>query len=73
MSGGQRIDDHKFWAGSRSKESVLPLGSKMKQESSVGGAGSVAMYEDTDSAIKSLQEKGEKKVKSHGLKDGYRN
>jgi hypothetical protein len=72
-SGGQRIDDHSSWMGSGSKESPLPMQSKFKQEYSAEGAGSVGMYEDTTEAIKSQQEKGESKAKSHPLKPTYRN
>lgn len=69
---GKRIDDHAFWAGSKSKESPMPMNSRMKQESSAEGAGSVMKYEDTTEAIKSTQEMGERKAKSHPLKAGYR-
>lgn len=71
--GGQKINDHSFWAGGRSKESVFPMGSKMKQESSAEGAGSLGMYEDTTEAIRSAQVMGEKKAKGNPLKTGYRN
>jgi len=69
---GRRIDDHSFWAGGRSKESVLPMQSRMKQESSAEGAGAVGKYEDTTEAIREVQVMGEKKVKSHPMKPGYR-
>lgn len=72
-SGGQRIDDHSFWAGKRGKDSVFPDGPhKTKEEHSADSAGSVMKYEDTTEAIRSVQEKGEKKAKSHPMKDGYR-
>lgn len=70
--GGQRIDDHKFWAGSRSKESPLPMQSKMKQESSAEGAGTLHDYEDTTSAIKAVQENSERHIRKHAQKAGYR-
>jgi flagellar hook assembly protein FlgD len=73
-SGGQRIDDHSFWAGKGSKGSVFPDGPhKTKDESSAEGSGSVLKYEDTTEAIKSTQVEGVKKVKSHPMKQpGYR-
>lgn len=74
-SGGQRIDDHSFWAGSKGKDSVFPDGPhKCKDESSAEGAGSVMKYEDTTEAIKMSQEAGAKKIKSHPMKQpNYRN
>ena len=65
-SGGQRIDDHSFWAGAKGKDSVFPDGPhKTKNESSAEGAGSVMKYEDTTEAIKMAQVAGEKKAKAH--------
>lgn len=73
-SGGQRMDDHSFWGGARSKASVFPDGPhKTKEETSAEGAGSVMKYEDTTEAIRSVQEKAKAKVKARPLKDGYRN
>jgi len=72
-SGGQRIDDHSFWAGSKSKDSVFPKGAHTKDESSAEGAASVMRYEDTTEAIKMQQTQGSAKVKAHPLKFGYRN
>jgi hypothetical protein len=73
-SGGQRIDDHSFWAGKKEKDSVFPDGPhKTKDESSAEGAGSVAKYEDTTEMIKSQQEMGKKKIQGHPMKPGYRN
>lgn len=72
-SGGRRIDDHSSWAGSSSKESPLPMGSKMKQYSSAEGAGSEMDYEDTTEKVKSQQEMGVGKVKSHPMKPLHRN
>lgn len=71
-SGGQRIDDHRFWAGGRSKGSVFPEGAKTKDESSADSAGEVMRYEDTTEAIRDVQEAGERKVKKHPMKPGYR-
>ena len=75
MSGGQRIDDHSFWAGSASKGSVFPDGPhKTKDESSAEGSGSVMKYEDTTQAIKASQVESVKQVKSKPMKQpGYRN
>jgi hypothetical protein len=72
MSGGKRIDDHKFFAGGPSKESPMPMKSMMKQEHSASDAGHEAYYEDTTEAIKSCQDKGASKAKSQKMKDGYR-
>lgn len=75
MSGGQRIDDHSFWAGSKGVNSVFPDGPhKTKNESSAEGAGSLMKYEDTTQAIKATQVEGVKKAKSMPMKQpGYRN
>lgn len=72
-SGGQRIDDHSFWAGKKGKDSVFPDGPyKTKDESSAEGAGSVMRYEDTTEEIKRTQEVGIGKAKAHPMKPGYR-
>lgn len=74
MSGGQRIDDHSFWAGKASKDSRFPDGPhKTKDESSAEVAGSVMKYEDTTEAIREQQTKGSKKIKERPLKTSYRN
>ena len=74
VSGGQRIDDHSFWAGGKSKGSVFPEGAKTKMESSAEGAGSMNKYEDTTERIKSAQEEGVRKAKGHqGKLPQYRN
>jgi len=72
-SGGQRIDDHSFWAGGKSKNSVLSEGVKHKGESSAEGAGSLMKYEDSTEAIKSQQNMGKAKIKGHPMKSEYRN
>lgn len=74
-SGGQRIDDHSFWAGAKSKDSVFPDGPhKCKDYSSAEGAGELMHYEDTTEAIKASQVHAEKKVKAHKMKEpNYRN
>lgn len=75
VSGGQRIDDHSFWAGAKGKSSVFPDGPhKTKDESSAEGAGSVPKYIDTTEAIKKAQVDAVGKVKSHqGKLPEYRN
>lgn len=72
-SGGQRIDDHSFWAGKAEKGQVYPKGVHTKQEHSAGGAGSLGEYEDTTEEIKMAQEKGQRKVNSHAPKAHYKN
>lgn len=71
--GGQRIDDHKFWAGGASKGSVFPEGAKTKQEMSAGSAGELNHYEDTTEEIRSMQEGNMRKAKALPQKTGYRN
>ena len=73
MSGGQRIDNHSFWAGGRSKGSVFPEGAKVQNHPDDGHDGHLSYYEDTDSAIRSQQEMNKKKAKSDNMKPGYRN
>ncbi len=74
MSGGQRIDDHSFWAGGPGKNSILPDGPyKSKVETSAEGAGSLSTYEDTTEAIRGNQEKAKSKIKGYPTKPGYRN
>lgn len=73
MAGGQKINDHSNWIGGKSKESPLPMNSKMKQFTSAEGAGAENEYEDTTESIKKQQEMGNSKIKSHPMKSGYRN
>lgn len=73
-SGGQKINDHGFWAGSGNKESPFPKGVHTKSESSAEGAGSLMKYEDTTEAIKAGQVHAIGKIKSHPMKQpDYRN
>jgi len=73
-AGGQKIDDHTFWAGGPSNGSVFPMGAKTKMESSAVGAGSAMKYEDTTESIKGMQEEGVRKAKAHqGKLPEYRN
>ncbi len=72
--GGQKINDHSFWAGAKGKHSPFPDGPhKCKDESSAEGFGALAHYEDTTETIKSQQEMAKKKVHAHPTKAGYRN
>jgi hypothetical protein len=74
-SGGQRIDDHSFWAGKPGKDTVFPDGPhKTKEEKSANGAGEVMTYEDTTEQIKRGQDAAEKKIRAHKMKEpNYRN
>jgi hypothetical protein len=72
--GGQKIDDHSFWAGAKGKASVFPDGPhKSKEYSSAEGDGGVGKYEDTTEAIKEMQVRGVAKARAHPEKQGYRN
>jgi hypothetical protein len=71
-SGGMRIDNHANWTGSAPKGSVFAPNAKMKSISDVDGAGSEMKYEDTQEAIRAVQEKGVSQAKKHPMKPGYR-
>ncbi len=65
-SGGQKIDDHSFWAGGKGSASVFPDGPhKVKMESSAEGAGEVMNYQDKTEKIKKSQVDSVKQVKSN--------
>ena len=71
--GGQRIDDHSFWAGKAGKGMVLPDGGgKVKEIMDDGHAGHLDRYEDNQEAIKAQQELNMKKAKSLPMKPNYR-
>lgn len=70
---GQKINDHKFFAGGKSEGSVFPKGVHHKMEKTAEGAGAEHKYEDTSEAIREAQEMAAKKAKSHETKHGYRN
>lgn len=70
---GQRIDDHSFWAGGRSKASIFPEGAKSKSISDEEGAGPIMRYEDTEEAIGKQQSDTSRGLKKHPMKPGYRN
>lgn len=69
---GRRINDHSSWIGARGKEYPLPMGDKMKSESSAEGAGAMMNYPDTTEDIKRDQLAGVAKIKSKPMKPGYR-
>jgi len=73
--GGQKINDHSFWAGSKGKDSVFPDGPhKTKAESSAEGVGALMQYEDTTERIRKTQVEAGKQAKSLPMKQpGYRN
>lgn len=73
-SGGQKIDDHSFWAGSKGSASVFPDGPhKVKMESTADGAGSLGRYQDTTEEIKKSQNHAQAKIKGRPLADNNRN
>ena len=72
VSGGMSIDDHAFFGGAESKETILPMGVKFKNESSAEGASSIKNYEDTSEAIKAAQVEGVRQIKKHPMKPHYR-
>jgi hypothetical protein len=74
MAGGQKIDSHEFWAGSKGSASVFPDGPhKTKMESSATGAGELTSYEDTTEMLKAQQVKGVKKIHAHPREPLMRN
>lgn len=68
----RRIDDHSFWAGSGSKNSVLPESAKCKSMEQVEGDGGVMESRETEADIARDQRKGVSKMRSHDMKSGYR-
>lgn len=73
MSGGQKINDHKWWGGAGSNGSVFPMGAKTKNESSAEGDGELGEYWDTTEKIKQQQMMGVAKASGHRMKPGNRN
>jgi hypothetical protein len=69
---GRLINDHKFWAGSKSKDSVFPKGVHLKDESSASSSGHLNEYEDTTEKIKRAQDENTKKVRAHSNPPMYR-
>jgi hypothetical protein len=68
----RHVEDHSFWAGSKSKDSVFPKGVHIKDESEASSAGHLSKYEDTTQAIKAQQNEGAKKIHSHANPPMYR-
>jgi hypothetical protein len=66
------INDHSFWAGNSTEESVLPLGNKIKKVSSAEGAGHLSKYEDTEEEIVATQRKEREIAKKNPTKEGFR-
>ena len=66
------VNDHKFWAGGRSKASVFPDGAKCMSFDSCSGAGSLENYQDDNAKIRMAQDMAVKKAKNHPMKEGYR-
>lgn len=64
-SGGMRIDDHKFFGGGPTEDSVLAKGAKSERVSSAMPGGSLTKYEDTNDRIVETQREGVKKLKAH--------
>lgn len=73
MAGGQKINDHSFWAGRPGKNMVMPQGVHTKAEMSAEGAGTENDYEDTTEKVKAQQVAGVGKIKAHPQKPLYRN
>lgn len=70
---GQRINDHKSWIGAGPAGVVYPTGAKMKHVPSAEGDGELSHYEDTNEAIVHQQKVGVGKLRSHKMKETYRN
>ena len=70
---GQKINDHGFWAGGKSKGSVFPAGVHHKAESSAEGSGHISDYPDTTEHVKRDQEHAKGKISSKAMKPGFRN
>lgn len=73
-NGGMRIDNHAFFGGGPSADSVLAKGAKSQRVESAMGGGSLMKYEDTNDRIVETQREGVKKIKAHqGRLPEYRN
>lgn len=68
---GMKISDRGGYA--HTSEGLMKSKTHLKSFSSAEGAGAVGKYEDTTEAIKATQMAGEGKMKSHKMKEGYRN
>lgn len=69
----RRIDDHSFWAGGKSKGSMMPEGVKIKEYDSAEGVGRIGDYVDTSEGIKRLQEENNRKARSHSQPSNHKN
>lgn len=73
-NGGMRIDNHAFFGGGPTADSVLAKGSKSQKVPSCSGGGMLMKYEDTNERIVETQNDGVKKIKAHqGRLPEYRN
>ena len=71
-SGGMRIDDHANWTGKAKHGQVYADGAKMQSISDQEGSGSVMRYEDTERAIKDVQNRSVSQAERHKMREGYR-
>jgi hypothetical protein len=67
---GRRIEDKGGYPGS--SDAMMKSHNHVKHYSSADGAGGIRDYPDTTEEIRRDQEKGEKHIKSHSIKPGYR-
>lgn len=67
---GRRITD--FGGYPHTSDMAMKSKNSLKHYESASSAGAVSQYQDTTEAIKSSQNMGDSKVKSHGMKPGYR-
>lgn len=73
MSSARKINDHSGFPGKGGSGLVLPVGNKLKSESSADGAGELTRYEDKTEDIKASQVMAKKKIHAYPTKAGYRN
>ena len=67
--GGRKIADRHTWVGSE----VVPMHSKVKEFGHGDHAGELSVYQDTEEKMVSQQAKTVSKLKSHSVKESYRN
>lgn len=69
---GRRISDHGGWPAS--SDAAMKSKNKVMHYHSAEGSGHLgSQYHDTSEEIKQDQSHGDSKIKSHGIKPGYRN
>lgn len=68
----RKIDDHAFYAGKPSRESVAPLGCKVKSFDQGVSNDYMKQYQDTEEKISATQKMMEKKISSNAANDEYR-